>query len=106
MDVLDVQTGKTTRLTASDGREASLTNCEFASDTMLVCEFGGMANLVGQMVGFSRLVAVDTTKATIKSLGVRETDRDLGLHRGSRGHGTPRARSIARWSSVENGAVD
>lgn len=80
VDVLDVLTGKVTRLTTSDGREASLTSCEFASDTMLVCEFGGMANLIGQMVGFSRLVAVDTTKATIKALGVRETDRDLGLH--------------------------
>lgn len=80
VDVLDVATGKTTRLTTSDGRPASLTSCEFASDTMLICEFGGMTNLVGQMVGFSRLFAIDTTKASIKSLGVRATDRDQGLH--------------------------
>ena len=80
VDVLDLSTGKTLRLTTSDGRPASLRNCEFASDTMLVCSFGGMANLVGQMVGFSRLFAIDTKTATIKSLGVRETDRDAGLH--------------------------
>ena len=36
VDVLDIATGKTTRLTTSDGRQASLTSCEFASDTMLI----------------------------------------------------------------------
>jgi acetyl esterase/lipase len=78
--VLELNSGKTTRLTTSDGRPASLTSCEFASDTMLVCEFGGMTAVVGQMVGFSRLVAIDLTNGKLKALGVRQSDLDLGLH--------------------------
>jgi len=73
--VIDVATGKATRVAATTGRPEKLYWCGFAGEEHVVCQFGGVTHLDADLVSFSRLFAVNTDGTKMRQLGQQENGR-------------------------------
>ena len=73
--VIDVATGKMTRVAETSGRPEKLYWCGFAGEEHVVCKFGGVTQLDMDLVSFSRLFTVRADGTKMRPLGQEDSGR-------------------------------
>jgi dipeptidyl aminopeptidase/acylaminoacyl peptidase len=73
--VIDIPTGKATRVAETTGRPEKLYWCGFAGEEHVVCQFGGVTQDDADLVSFSRLLTVRTDGTKMKPLAQQESGR-------------------------------
>ena len=77
--ISNLQTGKSTVMTAADGNPEILRWCNYSAPDRAVCQVSALSNQTSKIIGFSRLIAMDTDGTDAKLLGQRESFYDYGL---------------------------
>ena len=95
--VLDLDTGRTSSILASNGRPESLDACEFATETQLICHYSGNAEVDSMLLGFSRLITLSLTGKGVKELSSRRSGYDMYIRQDDG--------AVLDWLPNEEGSV-
>ena len=71
LEIADLVTGKTKRITKSDGKPQSVRWCQFAGEEQLVCLHSGIQSFRGYLVRLNRLMTVDVFGKSLRPLGTQ-----------------------------------
>ena len=74
-NIIDVATGKITRIGNSDGRPVKLYSCAFAGEEHVVCRYGGNDYVGLDLASFTRMFVVNADGTNMRQLGEHESDR-------------------------------
>lgn len=97
VEMVDIVSGKISRIADTDGKPENLYWCGFAGENNFVCKYGGIDHVGENLVGFSRLVTVGADGSHMRPLGQKASTRDAYV-RQSDG-------SVIDWQPGQQGQV-
>lgn len=95
--VSNLQSGKSSVVTSTDGQPETLNWCNYAAPTRLVCRVTGAVVQTGEIIGFQRLLAMDLDGTDAKLLGQPSSFYDARIRQFDG--------AILDWRGATDGAV-